>query len=39
VEVPQAAADEVIDALRRATIKGRRPTVRRERDTRTRRPR
>ena len=39
VEVPQAAADEVIDALRRATIKGRRPTVRRERDTRSRRPR
>ncbi len=39
VEVPQEAADEVIDALRRATIKGRRPTVRRERDTRSRRPR
>ncbi|MFC4116661.1 DEAD/DEAH box helicase [Nonomuraea zeae] len=39
VEVPQAAADEVIAALRQATIKGRRPTVRRERDTRGRRPR
>ncbi|TMR25033.1 DEAD/DEAH box helicase [Nonomuraea turkmeniaca] len=37
VEVPQAAADEVIAALRRSTIKGRRPTVRRERDTRGRR--
>ncbi|MFC7718474.1 DEAD/DEAH box helicase [Nonomuraea recticatena] len=33
VEVPQAAANEVIAALRRTTIKGRRPTVRRERDT------
>ncbi|MGW0810931.1 DEAD/DEAH box helicase [Nonomuraea sp. NPDC002799] len=39
VEVPQAAADEVIAALRRATIKGRRPMVRRERDTRSRRER
>ncbi|MEV0381532.1 DEAD/DEAH box helicase [Nonomuraea sp. NPDC050643] len=39
VEVPQAAVDEVIDALRHATIKGRRPTVRRERDTHARRPR
>ncbi|MEV1170267.1 DEAD/DEAH box helicase [Nonomuraea sp. NPDC049784] len=39
VEVPQAAADEVIAALRRTTIKGRRPTVRRERDTRSRRTR
>ncbi|WP_433443518.1 DEAD/DEAH box helicase [Nonomuraea sp. CA-141351] len=39
VEVPQAAADEVIAALRRTTIKGRRPTVRRERDTRGRRTR
>ncbi|MET7332282.1 DEAD/DEAH box helicase [Nonomuraea sp. NPDC005650] len=39
VEVPQAAADEVIDALRRSTIKGRRPTVRRERETRGRRTR
>ncbi|MEU7856256.1 DEAD/DEAH box helicase [Nonomuraea sp. NPDC049141] len=36
VEVPQAAANEVIAALRQATIKGRRPTVRRERDTRSR---
>ncbi|MGN9844614.1 DEAD/DEAH box helicase [Nonomuraea sp. H19] len=34
VEVPQAAVDEVIAALRRTTIKGRRPTIRRERDTR-----
>ncbi|SEH00218.1 ATP-dependent RNA helicase DeaD [Nonomuraea solani] len=39
VEVPDSAADEVIAALRRATIKGRRPTVRRERETHTRRPR
>jgi ATP-dependent RNA helicase DeaD len=39
VEVPHDAVDEVIDALRHATIKGRRPTVRRERDTRARRPR
>ncbi|TMS00608.1 DEAD/DEAH box helicase [Nonomuraea basaltis] len=37
VEVPQDAADEVIAALRRTTIKGRRPTVRRERDMRERR--
>jgi ATP-dependent RNA helicase DeaD len=32
VEVPESAADEVIAALRRSTIKGRKPTVRRERD-------
>jgi ATP-dependent RNA helicase DeaD len=31
VEVPDAAADEVIAALRGTTIKGRKPTVRRER--------
>ncbi|MBP2326886.1 ATP-dependent RNA helicase DeaD [Kibdelosporangium banguiense] len=36
VEVPEAAADEVIAALRRATIKGKKPTVRRERDSPTR---
>ncbi|WP_369134098.1 DEAD/DEAH box helicase [Modestobacter sp. I12A-02662] len=35
VEVPEAAAREVIAALREATIRGRRPTVRRDRDTRT----
>jgi ATP-dependent RNA helicase DeaD len=34
VEVPEAAADEVIAALRQATIKGKKPTVRRERYTR-----
>jgi ATP-dependent RNA helicase DeaD len=33
VEVPESAADEVIEALRRATIKGKKPTVRRERDS------
>ncbi|MET0233562.1 MAG: DEAD/DEAH box helicase [Kibdelosporangium sp.] len=32
VEVPESAAEEVIVALRRSTIKGRKPTVRRERD-------
>ena len=32
VEVPEGAADEVIRALRRSTIKGRKATVRRERD-------
>jgi ATP-dependent RNA helicase DeaD len=32
VEVPESAADEVIAALRRSTIKGRKATVRRERD-------
>jgi ATP-dependent RNA helicase DeaD len=31
VEVPEAAADEVIAALRRTTIKGRKATVRRDR--------
>ncbi len=31
VEVPEAAADEVITALRASTIKGKKPTVRRER--------
>ncbi len=34
VEVPESAADKVIAALRRSTIKGKKPTVRRERDTR-----
>jgi ATP-dependent RNA helicase DeaD len=32
VEVPESAVDEVIAALRRTTIKGRKATVRRERD-------
>jgi ATP-dependent RNA helicase DeaD len=32
VEVPESAADQVIKALRRTTIKGRKATVRRERD-------
>ncbi len=32
VEVPEHAADEVIAALRRSTVKGRKATVRRERD-------
>lgn len=32
VEVPQSAADDVIAALRHTTIKGKKPTVRRERD-------
>ncbi|MEV4641982.1 DEAD/DEAH box helicase [Actinoplanes sp. NPDC049548] len=31
VEVPEAAADQVIRSLQRSTIRGRRPTVRRER--------
>jgi ATP-dependent RNA helicase DeaD len=31
VEVPDAAAEDVIDALRNATFKGKRATVRRER--------
>ncbi|MEV8511960.1 DEAD/DEAH box helicase [Dactylosporangium sp. NPDC051484] len=31
VEVPDSAVDEVIDTLRRTTLKGRRPVVRRER--------
>ncbi|GLY74901.1 DEAD/DEAH box helicase [Actinoallomurus iriomotensis] len=39
VEVPESAAEQVIKALRRTTIKGRKPTVRRERDTTGRRPR
>jgi ATP-dependent RNA helicase DeaD len=39
VEVPEAAADQVIKALRRTTIKGRKPTIRRERDAAGRRPR
>ncbi|WP_117213513.1 DEAD/DEAH box helicase [Allorhizocola rhizosphaerae] len=34
VEVPEQAADEVVTALRRSTIKGKRPVVRRERFTR-----
>ncbi len=38
VEVPEAAARDVIDALRTSTIKGRRPTVRRERDQQDRPP-
>jgi ATP-dependent RNA helicase DeaD len=33
VEIPENAADEVITAMRRSTIKGKKPTVRRERDT------
>ncbi|CAM3520524.1 DEAD/DEAH box helicase [Kibdelosporangium persicum] len=33
VEIPDAAVDEVIAALRHSTIKGRKPAVRRERDT------
>ncbi|MCW2898586.1 MAG: ATP-independent helicase [Streptosporangiaceae bacterium] len=32
VEVPESAADEVIAALKRSTIKGKKATVRRERD-------
>ncbi|MBV1853817.1 DEAD/DEAH box helicase [Catellatospora tritici] len=39
VEVPAGAADEVIDALRSATIKGKRVTVRRDRDRAPRRER
>jgi ATP-dependent RNA helicase DeaD len=31
VEVPESAADMVINKLQRATIRGRKPTVRRER--------
>jgi len=34
VEVPDGAVDEVIRSLRRTTIKGRKPTVRREREPR-----
>jgi ATP-dependent RNA helicase DeaD len=33
VEVPESAADDVIAALRHTTIKGKKPTVRRERAT------
>jgi ATP-dependent RNA helicase DeaD len=32
VELPESAVDEVIAALRRTTIKGKKPTVRREHD-------
>jgi ATP-dependent RNA helicase DeaD len=32
VEVPEAAIDEVIAALRRGTIKGRKPTIRRDKE-------
>ncbi len=39
VEVPESAADEVIAAMRRSTIKGKKATVRRERDTPRRHPR
>jgi ATP-dependent RNA helicase DeaD len=39
VEVPESAADQVIKALRRTTIKGRKATVRRERNPAGRRPR
>jgi ATP-dependent RNA helicase DeaD len=38
VEVPADAADEVISALRRSTIKGKRATVRLEREPARRRP-
>jgi ATP-dependent RNA helicase DeaD len=34
VEVPSESVDEVIDAMRQTTIKGKRTTVRRERYTR-----
>jgi ATP-dependent RNA helicase DeaD len=36
VEVPEHAADEVVDALRAGTVKGRKTTVRRDRDQRGR---
>ncbi|MQA24586.1 MAG: hypothetical protein GEU94_03760, partial [Micromonosporaceae bacterium] len=39
VEVPEDAADEVIAALRRTTVKGKKATVRRERDQRDQRRR
>ncbi|HEX6077706.1 MAG TPA: DEAD/DEAH box helicase [Micromonosporaceae bacterium] len=39
VEVPEAAAEEVISALRRTTIKGKKVTVRRENASRARRTR
>lgn len=32
VEIPDGAVDEVVSALRRTTIKGKKPTVRRDRD-------
>ncbi len=39
VEVPESSADEVIKAFRRSTVKGRKATVRRERDAPAKRPR
>lgn len=39
VEVPEAAADQVVDALRHSRIKGRKAGVRRERGRADRRPR
>ena len=33
VEVPAASADDVIDAMRRASLRGQRVTVRRDRDS------
>jgi ATP-dependent RNA helicase DeaD len=39
VEVPEAVADEVVAALRHTTIKGRKATVRREREAPNRRGR
>nr|WP_237773939.1 DEAD/DEAH box helicase [Actinosynnema sp. ALI-1.44] len=39
VEIPESAVDEVIQALRHSTIKGKKPTVRRERITPTSGPR
>ncbi|MEV0406091.1 DEAD/DEAH box helicase [Actinoallomurus sp. NPDC050550] len=39
VEIPDGAAEDVIKALRKTTIKGRKPTVRRERDATNRRSR
>jgi ATP-dependent RNA helicase DeaD len=38
VEVPEAAVDEVIAAMKRSTIKGRKATVRRERDAQPKTP-
>jgi ATP-dependent RNA helicase DeaD len=32
VEVPESSANEVISALRGTTLKGKKPTIRRERD-------
>jgi ATP-dependent RNA helicase DeaD len=32
VEIPEGAVDEVVSALRKTTIKGKKPTVRRDRD-------